>query len=55
VFVEQEGIAQLTDVDVGKSDGLLTEVISGLNEADMVVLYPSAAIENGSIIAPRAP
>ena len=53
VFVEKDGIAQITAVEVGKSDGILSEVISGLVAGDKVVLYPSAAIENGSPIAAR--
>lgn len=54
VFVEKDGFANLTSVEVGKSDGIFSEVISGLNEGDKVVLYPSAAIENGSEIIARA-
>ena len=53
VFRAQNGIAQTTSVEIGKSDGLRTEVLAGLNEADEVVLYPSAAIEHGSAIAAR--
>ena len=55
VFVAQNDVAQPTAVEVGKSDGILSEVISGLDEGDKVVLYPSAAIEGGSAITARAP
>lgn len=55
VFVELDGVAQLTTVEIGKSDGILSEVISGLDEGIKVVLYPSAAIEDGSEISARAP
>lgn len=53
VFVEKDGIAQLTNVAIGQSNGVLTEVTDGLQAADMVVLYPSAAIESGSKIVAR--
>ncbi len=55
VFVAQDGTAQLTAVEVGKSDGILSEVVGGLTAGDQVVLYPSAAIANGSAIVARAP
>ena len=55
VFVENDGVAQLTAVEIGKSDGIHSEVISGLDAGNQVVLYPSAAIENGSEISARAP
>lgn len=55
VFVAQDGTAQLTPVEVGKSDGILSEVVGGLTAGDQVVLYPSAAIANGSAIVARAP
>ena len=53
VFIELDGVAQLRSVEVGKSDGRLSEVISGLDEGDHVVLYPSAAIESGRTITAR--
>lgn len=55
VFVERDGMAQLTAVEIGESDGTSSEVISGLDEGDKVVLYPSAAIDSGSAIIARAP
>lgn len=54
VFVAEEGVAQLTQIEIGQSNGVLTEVIDGLEAGDEVVLYPSAAIEQGSKIVPRA-
>ncbi len=54
VFVEENGIAQMRVVEVGKSNGIHSEVIDGLVAGDKVVLYPSSAIENGSKIAARA-
>ncbi|AVX04543.1 putative efflux system component YknX [Maritalea myrionectae] len=54
VFVAKDGEAQLTQIEIGQSNGVLTQVVSGLEEGDQVILYPSAAIEQGSKIVPRA-
>ena len=53
VFVAQNGVARLTAVDVGESDGIVSEVISGLLEGENVVLYPSAAVASGRKITAR--
>lgn len=53
VFREINGIAQLTHVEIGKSNGTFTEVLGGLEPSENVVLYPSAAVENGSRIEQR--
>ena len=54
LFVHDGGTARLTAVEVGPSDGLRTQVTAGLTEGTEVVLYPSAAVSDGSLIAPRA-
>ncbi|WP_027835239.1 efflux RND transporter periplasmic adaptor subunit [Maritalea myrionectae] len=54
VFVAKDGEAQLTQIEIGQSNGVLTQVVSGIEEGDQVILYPSAAIEQGSKIVPRA-
>jgi HlyD family secretion protein len=54
VFVAKDGVAELTQIEIGQSNGVLTQVVSGLEEGNQVVLYPSAAIENGSKIVQRA-
>ncbi len=53
VFVERDGIARITPVEIGQSDGIHTEVLGGLKSGDRVVIYPSAAIEDGSLIVVR--
>jgi len=53
VFRDVAGQATVTAVEIGQSDGLHTEVLGGLSEDDTVILYPSAAIEQGSAIARR--
>ena len=53
VFRETNGTAESTPVKIGRSDGALTEVLGGLVLGDRVVLYPSAAVENGVRIESR--
>ena len=54
VFRVAEGIARLTPVEVGHSDGIHTEILSGLGEGDVVVLYPSSSLVDGGAVAERA-
>lgn len=54
VYVAADGAARLTPVEIGRNNGFEAEVIEGLSEGDRVVLYPSAAIGNGSKIAERS-
>lgn len=53
VFKIVDGIATTVNVSPGKSDGALTEVLEGLSEADQVILYPTAALTNGSKVVAR--
>lgn len=53
VFVAEEGHASLRPVEIGHGNGVEAEVLSGLRDADRVVLYPSAAIIDGAAIASR--
>jgi HlyD family secretion protein len=46
VFVANQGQALLRDVQIGKNNGVEAEVVSGLQEGDLVVLYPSDKIGN---------
>jgi HlyD family secretion protein len=41
------GIARLVPVEVGASNGLETEIVSGLEAGDLVVLYPTEQIHDG--------
>jgi HlyD family secretion protein len=54
VFRVAEGIARLSPVEVGHSDGIHTEILSGLGEGDVVVLYPSSSLVDGGAVAERA-
>ena len=53
LFVHEEGVARLSAVDPGQSDGLRTQVLGGLEAGTEVVLYPSAAVSDGSRIVAR--
>lgn len=53
VFVVESGRARWRPVRVGKSNGLETEVLDGLQEGDVVVLHPGDRIRNGIGVVPR--
>jgi HlyD family secretion protein len=54
VFVADDGRAALRRVRIGHDNGVHAEVLDGLSAGDMIVLYPSAAIMDGIMIAPRS-
>jgi HlyD family secretion protein len=49
-FVFENGRAQLREVKIGRSNGLETEIIEGLNEGDRVVVYPGDKVKVGARI-----
>ncbi len=53
VFLEKNGKAKLTRVEIGESNGLEAEVRSGLEEGDVVVSHPSDRIDDGTPIQAR--
>lgn len=53
VFKVSDGVAVTTPVEIANSNGVLTEIRQGLSDKDAVILYPSAAIEDGSRVARR--
>lgn len=52
-FIYQNGRARLTTVEAGRSDGRLTEVLSGLKAGDRVLLHPPDTIRDGSSVRER--
>lgn len=52
-FVVGEGTAILTPVEIGETNGLETEVISGVDEGDLVIAYPSDSVRDGVSVEPR--
>jgi len=53
VFVAEAGRAVLRPVEIGRSNGVEAEVLSGLRAGESVVLYPSEAVEDGTAISER--
>ena len=53
VFRVEEGIAHLVAVDLGHSDGVHSEILGGLGEGDVVVLYPSSSLTDGGAVVER--
>ena len=52
-FVVEEGAAVLRAVEIGETNGLETEVLSGLEEGDMVIAYPSDSVRDGVSVRAR--
>lgn len=48
LFVVEEGHAHLKEVQVGKDSGIQVEVVSGLTEADAVVVRPAGGLAEGA-------
>lgn len=53
VFRVEQGEAHVRPVRVGRSNGLETEVLEGLEENDRVILHPSDRIKEGTAVTPR--
>jgi HlyD family secretion protein len=53
VFAVAGGRAELRRVQTGRTNGLETEILSGLGEGDMVVLHPGDRIRAGTRVASR--
>ena len=53
VFVFSEGKAVQRLISVGHENGVSAEVLDGLQPGEIVVLYPSAMIEDGISVARR--
>ena len=46
------GVAELCPVEIGETNGLETEIVSGLSEGDVVVLHPTDKVRDGVRVAP---
>lgn len=53
VFTITNGRALLRDVDVGHSDGIDNEVLTGLTEGDSVILHPTDRVNHGVSVEAR--
>jgi len=52
-FALREGKARLVTLQVGHTDGRLTEVVSGLEPGDEVLLHPPDAVKDGTPVRKR--
>jgi len=52
-FVVEEGTAVVRAVKLGETNGLETEVLSGLEEGDLVIAYPSDSVRDGVSVEAR--
>ncbi|MBS0205380.1 MAG: efflux RND transporter periplasmic adaptor subunit [Planctomycetes bacterium] len=52
VYVVHDGKAHLTPLHLGDSDGIHTEVLSGLDADDLLVLSPGQELSDGTAVAP---
>ena len=52
-YVFRSGAARLTPVDAGHSDGRQTEIISGLQAGDEVLLHPPDTVKDGTAVKKR--
>ena len=54
LYVDEGGVAKLRPVQVGKRQGLLAEIVEGLEEGDKVVAHPSDDVVDGVDLMDRA-
>lgn len=52
-FVVEDGTAVIRTVELGETNGLETEVLSGLEEDEMVIAYPSDSVRDGVSVEAR--
>jgi HlyD family secretion protein len=52
VFMVDGGRARLRTISVGRSNGVQTEILSGLEEAARVVVYPGDKVAEGTRVTP---
>jgi HlyD family secretion protein len=52
-FVYQNGTARLTTIEAGHSDGRFTEVLTGINAGEKVLLHPPDAVKDGAAVMER--
>lgn len=53
VFIAKNRKAHLQHVEAGRKNGLVAEIISGLNEGDMVITHPDDLIKDGTRVRKR--
>jgi len=53
VFKVDSGVARIELVDIGNNNGVEAEVLSGLDDKDQVILFPSSGLSNGTKVVQR--
>ena len=53
VFVVQEGVAVLREVQLERSNGLEASVAEGLAPGERIILYPAPGLQEGTMVAQR--
>jgi HlyD family secretion protein len=53
VFRVDDDRATVTSVQTGERSGLAVEIVSGLEEGDQVIIYPSDQVSDGARVSPR--
>lgn len=53
VFAVEDGVARLRHVERGRNTGLEAEILSGLEEGQPIVLYPTNRVADGVRVVPR--
>jgi HlyD family secretion protein len=53
VFVVERGSARRRIVEVGRNNGLVSQVIKGLEQGEFVITHPDDTIEDGTKVNPR--
>jgi HlyD family secretion protein len=53
VFAIVDKKASLREVRVGQSNGLETEILSGLEAGTQVIVYPGDKVRDGVLVKPR--
>ncbi|WP_428408471.1 efflux RND transporter periplasmic adaptor subunit [Hyphococcus sp.] len=54
VFAVDRGRARLHIIEAGRNNGIVTEVRSGLEEGDAIILYPGNRVSDGARVKQRA-
>ncbi len=53
LFVVQDNVAKIRNVEPGRRSGISTQIISGVNEGDKVINHPGRHVEDGIRVSPR--
>jgi membrane fusion protein, multidrug efflux system len=53
--VDAKGVVQLRDITVGRDFGVQSEILSGVNESDKVIVNPSDSLVPGAVVNVSTP